>query len=106
MIRAISFMIIALDATTEVLVVYREVISKDRDFLFKSDCLQDFESTNSVFAHVTDFIISIIQVYNVTIVSMRISRKMRLRVLFEYEQNEVFLIKASKVSLAAENVKF
>ena len=38
-IRAISFMIIASDATTKILIAYNEFISKDRDFLFESDCL-------------------------------------------------------------------
>ena len=38
-IRAISFIIIALNAITKILVIYKKVISKDRDFLFKSDCL-------------------------------------------------------------------
>ena len=37
---------------------------------------------------------------------MRISRKTRLRVLFEYEQDEVFLIKASEARLAIRNIKF
>ena len=36
---------------------------------------------------------------------MRISRKTRLRALFEYEQDEAFLVKASKAPLAAENIK-
>ena len=84
-IRAISFMIIALGAITEVPVAYKGVISEDRDFLFESDCPQDFDSTDGVFAHVTDFTISMIQVYNATTVSVRISRKTRLRALFEYE---------------------
>lgn len=84
-IRATSFVIVALGAITEVFVVYKGVISEDRDFLFEPDCSQDFGSTGDVFAHVTDFIISVIQVYNVTAASIRISRKTRLRALFEYE---------------------
>ena len=78
-------MIIASNATTKILIVYKKIISKDRDFLFKSNYSQDFESINSVFAYVTNFIISIIQVYNVIIIFVRISRKTRLRALFEYE---------------------
>ena len=38
-IRAISFIIIALNATTKIPVVYKEVILKNKDFLFKSNCL-------------------------------------------------------------------
>ena len=37
-IRATSFMTIAPDATTEVPVAYKGVISDDRDFLFEPDC--------------------------------------------------------------------
>ena len=37
---------------------------------------------------------------------MRILRKIRLKVLFEYKQDKVFLIKASKVSFAIKNIKF
>ena len=37
---------------------------------------------------------------------MRILRKARLKVLFEYEQDKVFLMKASKVLLATKNIKF
>ena len=38
-IRAISFIIIASNAITKILVVYKRVISKDRDFLFESNYL-------------------------------------------------------------------
>ena len=37
---------------------------------------------------------------------MRISRKTRLRVLFEYKQDKAFLVKASKASLTTKNIKF
>ena len=67
-IRIISFIIIALDAITKIFVIYKRVISKDRDFLFKSNYSQDFKSTNNIFAHVTNFIIFIIQIYNTIII--------------------------------------
>ena len=38
-ICVISFIIIALDAIMKIFVVYKRIISKDRDFLFKSNCL-------------------------------------------------------------------
>ena len=38
-IRVISFITIALDTTTKVFVVYKRVISKNRDFLFEPDYL-------------------------------------------------------------------
>ncbi len=44
----------------EVPVSYNKNIFEDRDFLFKSDCAQNFGLIEGVFAYIADFIIFII----------------------------------------------
>ena len=104
-IRTRSSIILVSSTTTEVSVIYKNIISEDRDFLFESDCIQNFELIGEVFTYIVDAIIFIIQIYNTIIISIRLSRKAKLRALYEYEQNKVFLITLADAYLAAENMK-
>ena len=100
-----SFIILVSNTTTEVLIAYKSIISEDRDFLFESDYIQNFELIGEVFTYIIDTIIFIIQVYNTIIISIRLSRKVKLRVLYEYEQNKVFLTTSADVRLTIKNIK-
>ena len=104
-IRIKFSIIIASSITTKVSITYNDTISENRDFLFESDCVQKFELADKVFAYIVDFMISIIQIYNVTTVSMRLSRKTRLEALYEYKQDDIFLTTSIEANLAIENVK-
>ena len=104
-IRIKSSIIITPNIITEVPIAYNDTISENKDFLFESDCAQEFEPADEIFAHIVDFTISIIQVYNATTAPMRLSRKTRLGALYEYEQDGAFLTTPAEANLAAENVK-
>ena len=104
-IRIKSSITIASNITTEVPIAYNDTIPEDRDFLFEPDCAQEFESANEIFAHIVDFTISMIQIYNVTAVPIRLPRKARLEALYEYKQDGVFLTTSTEANLAIENVK-
>ena len=104
-IRIKSSIIIISNITTKVPIAYNNTISKDRDFLFEPDCAQEFEFADEVFAHIVDSTISMIQVYNVTAAPVRLSRKIRLEALYEYEQDDVFLTTPVEANLVVENVK-
>ena len=97
--------IIAPGVTVKVSVAYKKNISKDRDFLFELNYAQNFEPIDEVFAYIVDFTISIIQVYNATTASIRLSRKSKLEALYKYKQDDVFIIAPANVSLTIENVK-
>ena len=77
--------IITSNIIAEIFIVYNDIISKNRDFLFESDCSQNFEFTNEILTHVVDSTILIILIYNVTIAFIRLSRKTRFETLFEYK---------------------
>ena len=56
-IRNKASVIIASDVIMKIFIVYKNDISKDRDFLFESDYFQNFKLIDGVFVHVIDFII-------------------------------------------------
>ena len=97
--------IIVSDATVTVPVAYNDEISQNRDFLFEPNCSQDLDVIENVFAHVVNSSISMIQVYNATTASVRLSRKTKLEALYENKQDHIFLTISADAHLAAENVK-
>ena len=97
--------IIISNIIAKILIVYNDITLKNRDFLFESNCSQNFEFTNEILIHVVNFTILIILIYNVTIAFIRLSRKIRFEALFEYKQNDVFLTTSVDAFLVIENVK-
>ena len=77
--------IITSNIITKIFIAYNNTISENRDFWFESDCSQIFEFTNEILIHVVNFIILIILTYNVISAFVRLSRKVKLKALFEYK---------------------
>ena len=69
----------------KIFIAYNDIILKNRDFLFESDCAQDFEFINEILIYIINFIILIILIYNITIIFVHLSRKIRFETLYKYE---------------------
>ena len=81
------------------------MISENRNFLFELNCFQNFEFINKILIHVINFTISTILVYNIIIAFICLLRNVKFETLFEYKQDDVFLITFANASFIIENVK-
>ena len=97
--------IITSNIIAKIFIVYNDTILENRDFLFEPDYSQDFGFTNEILIHIINFTISMILIYNITIIFVRLSRKAKLEALFEYKQNDVFLIISADAPLIIKNMK-
>ena len=86
-------------ATVQVPVTYFGKLSEDRDLLFESQCSLSLEYADGVYAHMIDIFFREVQVKNDIDQAIIISRKARLEMLGEYEQNECFPIGAHNAGL-------
>ena len=77
--------IIISNIIAKIFIVYNNIILENHDFLFESNCFQNFEFINEVLIHVVNFTILMILIYNITIIFVRLSRKARFETLFEYK---------------------
>ena len=75
-------------------------LSENRNLLFESQCALSLGLADEVYAHMIDVSFHVIQIRNDIDQTIVISRKARLEVLDEYEQNECFPIEAHHADLA------
>ena len=74
------------------LIIYFNKLSKNRDLLFESQCSLSLKYTNEVYAYMINIFFRKVQVRNDIDQAIIISRKIKLKMLDEYEQNKCFSI--------------
>ena len=65
--------------------MYKNGISKNRDFLFEFDYIQNFDFINKIFIYIVDFSIFIIQIYNIIIIFIHLFRKTKFEIFYKYK---------------------
>ena len=81
---------------TKISVIYHDLLSNDKDFLFESQCSYDLKYEKKVYAHVVDNNLSKMFVRNVTSESITLVKRIRLNTVIEYNQIECYLIMSKK----------
>ena len=75
-------------------------LSEDRDLLFEPQCALSLDLAGEVYIHMIDISFHAVQIRNDIDQTIVISRKARLKVLDEYEQNKCFSVEAHHADLA------
>lgn len=77
-------------------------ILSDKDFVFNSTHDQRLSSENDILSHIVNVNFSCVQVRNATNESVFISRRCRLKLIQEYENEECYLVSSNDAHLTAE----
>ena len=88
---------------TLVSIAYADELPQDRDLLFESQCSLSLDHASEIYAYIIDAFFKQVQMRNNINLSVIILRKVRLKMLREYKQDEYFLIEAYHVDLAITN---
>ena len=77
----------------KVLVIYHDELSKDRDFLFESQCSYDLDAHNDddIYAHIMNINLSKMQVRNASTKPIILARRFRLETITKYNQAKYYL---------------
>lgn len=100
-VKATNRTILPPRTTREVQVMYHGELPDDRDLLFEPQCSLALGYSGGVYAHIVDASFKAVHVRNDTDQPVVISRKARLGMLGEYEQDGCFPIGAHHADLAA-----
>ena len=100
-IKTSSRVVLSSHFVTPIPVAYAGELPQDRNLLFESQCFLSLKHANEVYAYIVDVFFKQMQIRNNTNLSITISRKIRLKMLREYKQDEYFLIEAYYADLAA-----
>ena len=84
-------------------ITYADELSQDRDLLFESQCSLSLELIDEIYAYIVDTFFKQVQIRNNINLFVIILRKIRLKMLEEYKQNEYFLIEAYYIDLVVIN---
>ena len=83
-IKSSQSRIIFSKATIEILVSFYDRLSEDRDFLFESKRVSQFDEDNEIFAHIVNFSLIFVQLRNSTFASVKLLKHSRLETLVKY----------------------
>ena len=102
-IRARHATIISTHFILRVFVTYHDQLFDDRDYLFESQCVVDFDDDDDVFAHIVNITLSYILIRNTSDRSMKISRRSRLEIVINYNQEKCYNVTSDAKFLATSD---
>ena len=102
-VRIRKTFVIFFSQTINVFITYQRfdenfLLFKNRDYFFKSQYSHHLNDQSDVYAHLIDFIFSFVQIHNVSLYSVELFRRVRLRTLIEYNQQKCYLITSDETS--------
>ena len=100
-IRNQKIFTILFDELTKVSIIFHDDLSFDRDFFFESQCSKYLNQNDDVFAHIVDANLFFVQVHNIIDFSIILSRRVKLKSVIKYNQQECYQITVNEVSKTA-----
>ena len=88
---------------TKVSITYHDTLSNDRNFLFEFRCQHDLKYENEIYAHVMNNNFVKMLVRNVIFKSIILTRRVKLKIVIEYNQTECYLIMSKKFHKTINN---
>ena len=104
-IKIKSVTIILPSATIQIPVIYKNIIPKNRFYLFEPEYQQNFAVGNGIFAHMVDANLFFVQMYNVLSIPVHLPNKTRFGSFVEYNQNGTYHVVPIHVFLVIKNVR-
>ena len=95
-IRSRQIYILMLDELIEILVIYHNVLSDDRDFLFESHCQYDLNYDDDVYVHVVNNDLAKMFVRNAIDESIILIKRTRLDTVTKYNQADCYMTMSEK----------
>ena len=95
-IRSRQIYILMFDELTEILVIYHDFLSDDRDFLFEFHCQYDLNYDDDMYAHVVNNDLIKMFVRNVIDESIILVKRARLNTITKYNQIDCYMIMPEK----------
>ena len=81
-----------LDELIKISVIFYDDLSNDKNFLFESQCTTYLNQNENVFAHIIDSNLFFIQIHNITIESITLTKRARLKSIMKYNQQKCYQI--------------
>ena len=97
-IRNRKIFVVLFDQLTEISITFRDDLSKNKDFLFESQCSTYLNQNDDVFAHIVDSNFFFVQIHNITNLSMLLKRRARLKFVMKYNQQKCYQIIVNEAS--------
>ena len=100
-IRNQKIFTILFDELIKVSIIFHDDLSSDRDFFFESQCSEYLNQNDDVFVHIVDANLFFVQIHNIIDFSIILSRRVKLRSIIEYNQQECYQITVNEISKTA-----
>ena len=91
-IRNQKFFTMLFDELIKISIIFHDDLSNDKNFLFEFQCSTYLNQNENVFAHIIDSNLFFIQIHNITIESITLIKRTRLKSIMKYNQQKCYQI--------------
>ena len=89
---------ITFEQFVEIFINYCDDLFNNKNFLFESQCKQNFDFEKNVYVHVVDVNLSIILIRNTINQSIILTRRVKLNIITKYNQTNYYLIISNNIN--------